>query len=219
MDNQQRTTHRFTVNTLTDSHAATHYLLWALFIALLVGSFVFIKQTFDKAALKSSQADAEPTAIIGSDIAATQMENIVLNKPVLASDYAFASPAPELLVQQSSYRASGINNNKITTEESMKVQDHTIPGAGAMKPQMTEFLPDELKNAIKSSMLTDEQIKALSEDERKAYKRTQRDIVDTLRELAGVEEENQRLKGDLGSKMQTNETLNKEINELRKQFQ
>jgi len=225
MDNQQNS-RRFTSNLITGKDAVTRYILWVLLAFLLVFSFLFIKQTFDKAALESNpltskQANAKPVAMIATDVAAVRVENIVLNKPVLVSDYAFASHIPKPMAQQSNRlnQASETNNNKITTEKQMKVQEHTIPGSGVIKPKMTEFLPDELKDVIKASMLTDEQISALSEEERKAYKRTQREIVDTLRELAGVEEENQRLKGDLGSKMQTNQSLNKEINELRKQFQ
>jgi len=101
--------------------------------------------------------------------------------------------------------------------EAMRVQTRHIPNSN--KQKMTDLLPDELKYSIKQSLLTDEQVRSLSDEERKAYQRTQREIVRTLRELAGLEAENQHLKTMINEKEQTNESLNKEILALRQYFQ
>lgn len=109
--------------------------------------------------------------------------------------------------------------SKLTEQQTpdMKVEQRKIPGNKSVK--MTDLLPEELKNSIKESMLTDEEIKELSSEERKIYKKTQRDIIFTLRELAGLEAENKRLKGAIQDKAKTSEELNDEIEELRKMFE
>jgi hypothetical protein len=108
-----------------------------------------------------------------------------------------------------------VDNN--SHNEAMRVQTRHIPNSN--KQKMTDLLPDELKYSIKQSLLTDEQVRSLNDEERKAYQRTQREIVRTLRELAGLEAENQHLKTMINEKEQTNESLNKEILALRKYFQ
>lgn len=107
-------------------------------------------------------------------------------------------------------------SNDSPTDHVMRVQTRHIPTSHTQK--MTDLLPDELKQNIKQSLLSDEQVRHLNSEERKAYKRTQREIVRTLRELAGLEAENQHLKGMINEKEQTNESLNKEILALRQYF-
>lgn len=107
-------------------------------------------------------------------------------------------------------------SNNSPNDDAMRVQTRHIPTSH--KQKMTDLLPDELKQNIKQSLLSDEQVRSLNSEERKAYKRTQREIVRTLRELAGLEAENQQLKSMINEKEQTNESLNKEILALRQYF-
>ena len=74
----------------------------------------------------------------------------------------------------------------------MKSDDYKIP---FKQQKLTELLPEELKQNIKASLLTPEQLKALSAEERFAYKQTQKKLAKVLREIGKTEAENQKLHG------------------------
>jgi cell shape-determining protein MreC len=130
---------------------------------------------------------------------------VLMTKPILP-EQAGLSSQPKVPKQQVEEKTA-----------KMKVEQRKIPGNKSVK--MTDLLPEELKNSIKEAMLTDEQIRALTPEERTIYKKTQRDIIDTLRELAGLEAENKRLKGAIQDKAKTSEELNDDIEALRKMFE
>lgn len=76
----------------------------------------------------------------------------------------------------------------------MKSDDYKIP---VKRQKLTELLPEELKRNIKASLLTAEQLKDLSPEERFKYKQTQKKLAKVLREIGKTEAENQKLHGYL----------------------
>jgi hypothetical protein len=85
-------------------------------------------------------------------------------------------------------------NTTIRQSLTMKADDYKVP---LKQQKLTELLPEELKRNIKASLLTPEQLKELSPEERFRYKQTQKKLAKVLREIGKTEAENQKLNGYL----------------------
>ncbi|MGV6809131.1 MAG: hypothetical protein ACWA5U_04570 [bacterium] len=169
--------------------------------------------TVDKHAIKPPLSAASQQALMNKLVLTDQAETDV------ARDKPYVDNINEVLesanTSNDTHSQQTIHNDSLHNN-AMRVQTRHIPTSHTQK--MTDLLPDELKQNIKQSLLSDEQVRRLNSEERKAYKRTQREIVRILRELAGLEAENQHLKTMINEKEQTNESLNKEILALRQYF-
>jgi len=95
-----------------------------------------------------------------------------------------------------SFQVTTISFEENTEPQSatMKADDYKIP---VKQQKLTELLPEELKRNIKASLLTPEQLKDLSAEERFRYKQTQKKLAKVLREIGKTEAENQKLNGYL----------------------
>ncbi len=95
----------------------------------------------------------------------------------------------------------------------MKPDDYKIP---AQKNKLTDFLPEELKNNIQESLLTEAQIKELAPEERLKYRETQRKLAIVLRNIGQTEVENQKLQNSLTRAEQQKQELDHKVESLHK---
>jgi hypothetical protein len=203
----------------------TRYVLVILvFMAVaMVVAFAHKKMEAAESTLPEREAKTSTTQILEKPIQQTQtaanvkqhhahepQNGNLVTQPLLPAQRGLSTDAKTPLIQAAEQQVE-------QKTPDMKVEQRKIPGNKSVK--MTDLLPEELKNSIKASMLTDEEINALSPEERNVYKKTQRDIIYTLRELAGLEAENKRLKGAIQDKAKTSKELNDDIEELRKMFE
>jgi hypothetical protein len=79
-----------------------------------------------------------------------------------------------------------------TKNQTMKLDHYKVP---VKQQKLSDLLPEDLKHNIKTSLLTEEQLKSLTAEERFRYKQMQKKLAKVLREIGKTEAENQKLQG------------------------
>jgi TnpA family transposase len=72
----------------------------------------------------------------------------------------------------------------------MKSDDYKLP---KQQQTLSSLLPKDIRENIQAALLSSEQLKELSPEERFNYKQTQKKLAKVLRELGKVEAENRKL--------------------------
>lgn len=184
-------------NKLQESITQIALIIFAILLALII--YVFFSS--NTKTITMSQA---------KNINATKQNNATSAQATLTPKHLAAKTKLTTTNVQSS-KPEQVEKTRQDKVKTVKLDDYKVPNNN---PKLSELIPEELRNNIKKSLLTPEQIQALSPAERLKYQETRRKLATVLRSLSQTEAENQRLQHSLTQAEQQKQQLDQKVRQL-----
>ncbi len=195
-------------NNLQERITQIALVIFAVLLTLII--YVFFSPSTKNAAInqaKNTDTIQQNNPITTPKAVVSEQNHTAAAKAVVSENQPAVS-TPK--VQQT--EAKQITKTTQDKVEIMKLDNYKVPNNN--KPKLSEFIPEELKSNIQKSLLTPEQIQALSPEERLKYQETQRKLAAVLRRLGQMEAENQKLQNSLAQAEQQKQQLDYKVQQL-----